>query len=170
MSDLPTVSTVAFVRYNLLLSIHHFYICVRLGDFLVLGWAHSIFYITIHCKDFYMYNIIDIYILVCCFRFLFWSFLLNWGVLMLLGFCCWILLLVSGFVFVCACWLFCFCGFCYVELVMCFVFVLFLDFFGIWYRVGAMRWTGVCPSVGYIPLLITGSGPLYRGYGKSYPF
>ena len=27
----------------------------------------------------------------------------------------------------------------YVDLVMCFVFVLFLDFFGIWYRVGAMR-------------------------------
>ena len=29
---------------------------------------NSIFYITIRCIDFYMIHIIDIYILVCCFR------------------------------------------------------------------------------------------------------
>ena len=50
-----------------------------------------------------MIHIIDIYILVCCFRIFVWDFLLNWGVLILFEKLVWILLLVSGFVFYVAC-------------------------------------------------------------------
>ena len=61
-----------------------------------------IFYITIHCVDFYMYNIIYIYMLVCCFRFfvlVFFELGYAYAVrILLLGF-----VLVSGCVFVCAC-------------------------------------------------------------------